>query len=91
MGYAYGYPVSSSLENGQRQWMTYGSISSVNSTKFDIGTYFIGGISGGPTFLQDGGHMIVGMCKGVFTGASGELSQCVRVTQNMINIVNSLN
>jgi len=89
MGYAYGYPGGYSLNYGENQWMTNGIISSVNSSKFDIGTLFVGGISGGPVYLSSGGNMIVGMCKGYYNNVN-DLSLCTRITQNMVNIVNSL-
>ena len=88
-GYAYGYPGGQSLGYFEYQWMTSGFISSVNSTEFDIGTLFGGGISGGPVYLEETNGMIVGMCKGAYLDYD-DLSVCTRITQNMVDIVNGI-
>ncbi len=51
---------------------------------------FMVGISGGPVFLSGDTSYVTGLCKGYYTSIDN-LSACVRITQNMVDLVNSLN
>lgn len=89
-GYALGYPGGESLGYTEYQWMTSGNISFLNTGSFGLDTLFVGGISGGPVYLNVNDAMIVGMCTAVYTSPGEDVSLCTRITQNMVDIVNGL-
>lgn len=85
---ALGYPADTSYgytADAKYQYQSSGTITSVTNEKFISNAFSCNGFSGSPVIRSD--NLIVGITSGI----NSQGTHCVRITQDMVNLINNLN
>lgn len=88
----YGYPSDENIYSfftGATQYQSTGTVQNVETTAFKTNAFLCHGFSGGPT-VRASDNCIVGVANAIDQN-NGTNSYSARITQNMINIITSIN